>query len=454
MRKSVFLGICGLLFFTFFTNVSVLNSQEVQDAEIPKPELFIHLEKQTLQQEDKLPINVFLTNGRSYSLTDLTLRIIMPDSLSWEDNPTKEYTLGTIGSHSTLSYKLNITSSSNIKSGDYNLAFIVEYQWEVNRNKRKAFVAIEKPLKVKFFGRDSIAGIPVGLAGFIVPGLCFFLILTWMKVPWSVDLPLEGKLIYSILPSIGILFLGNLIQVFDFSQTISIDLLGKFAFCGTVIGIFFAIIDKKCRYIIRQCKQRREAKLEINSSDKISEILKKLIHLNDKRTSKYSQVIVQLKDGHRYIGALGAEQNDKYFLVGWFEVYSSINPTSTEKKLLSRIKSNIKSGNLLRAIRLIEQQNNLNIRSYQSILEVPKDYQGVPMSTGDKYLEWNLEDVDQYNIKRSENKLSLLTLDKLNYSFKSTSVIESITSFINNCVSQMRNNKSKPPRVRNDMSEN
>jgi hypothetical protein len=68
--------------------------------------------------------------------------------------------------------------------GDFNFLFTFEYEWPQQNSLQQSFVVVEKTLKVSLLGSDSVAGIPVGLAGFIVPGLIFWWIVARFNVPW------------------------------------------------------------------------------------------------------------------------------------------------------------------------------------------------------------------------------------------------------------------------------
>lgn len=198
----------------------------------------------------------------------------------------------------------------------------------------------EKPIFVKFFGSDSIAGIPLGIAGLIVPGLSCLLVLSWIKIPLIPELPLGEKLIYSLLVSIPILTIGNMFRSSS-SNIISINILFMLSLTGAIIG---GIVGG-FYWLVKAIKTHRQQQLEIKpedispQDDDYYQLLEKVIRLTRKLYSKTPKTIIQTLNDREYKGSLAASySDDKYILIGWFAIESLEQLNKLPSKYIEKIK--------------------------------------------------------------------------------------------------------------------
>src|SRR6476646_275254 len=186
----------------------------------PKPGLAVVLQRQAIRESDELEAQVWISNDWAKPISDVTLRISTPAFLSWNAGSCADWrnrsyqpnaqgvaSIGTIGASNFRVTTVCLKSAPDIMVGDFNVSFTCEYAWPAGGEKGRSFVTTEKPLKANLLGSDTVGGVPIALASFIVPGLVFWLVIGWMKVPWNVGSALGDKLIYSVIVSVGLLWL-------------------------------------------------------------------------------------------------------------------------------------------------------------------------------------------------------------------------------------------------------
>jgi hypothetical protein len=369
-----------LLVLSCITSISVQYLANAQNTETSKPIIFVYFERQTIRQSDSLKAELRLFNNTGYSLNNVVVKFNKPDfiqvsqpsnfTLHCEDRCIDFLYLGSIQPHSTTSQKFCINTTSEVELGDYNLAFVVEYSWIEDNKIRQSFVSAEKPIFVKFFGSDSIAGIPLGIAGLVVPGLSCLLVLSWIKIPLIPELPLGEKLIYSLLVSIPILTIGNIFRSSS-SNIISINILFVLSLIGAIIGGTIGGFY----WLVKAIKTHRQQQLEIKSEDiypkdgDYYQLLEKAIRLTRKSYSKIPKTEIMTLNDEKYQGTLAGNYSDKeYILIGWFAIESSERINNLPSKYIEKInlffrifiracrrkkiKSCLENGKVLKEIRL------------------------------------------------------------------------------------------------------
>jgi hypothetical protein len=81
--------------------------------------------------------------------------------------------LASIAARSSLKHEVYFHTGATTDVDEYNLLFRVPYQWQAQKQAAASFVRAEKVVKVNFPGNESVAGVPLALAGFIIPGLLY-----------------------------------------------------------------------------------------------------------------------------------------------------------------------------------------------------------------------------------------------------------------------------------------
>ena len=430
----------------FIVTVSAQNLANAETVEGPKPTLFVYLERQTILQSDSVKAEIRFSNNADYSLTEANLSFIKPDPetgfLTLECKPkntqnTKEcepcetqntntdcLKLGTIPAHSTLSRTLDLKSKKDVVIRDYKIAFIVDYKWKIIKSGKtvngQSFIVAEQPLSVKFLGSDSIAGVPLGIATLIVPGLSCLLVLAFLGIPWIKEWPLGEKMLYSVLASIVILTLGNkCLQLYlNPAQAISIDILATSSLLGAGIGLGLSVLYwLGCLGLWgwQQYQAGEEQKLQINPEDDMYTLLAKMICLN-KNINSQPKALIRLKNGEQYVGSLSVQQSEQYWLVGWFMIWTPEDLPEEAKKIRDRIASHLKAGkkeNLLEAIELA-RQSNFEITRRESIFCIINN--DPPVTTDWEKMQWNQNEVTGSWLSAEPADLPLLQLPQNNSS--------------------------------------
>ena len=339
MYKSVFL----LSFLLVSPQVSA------QGVSAPKPTIYISLERQAIREDDCVPVEIWFSNDDKHELNDVVLQIASPSFIKLdekscgakEQNLVKQIKLDAGQSPSIYHQTLYLKTGPDITVGDYTLLFTFQYRWKLEKEAGHSMLSVEKPVKVNFFGSESVAGVPLGLAGLIVPGLFFWLVVRLFGVSWGMETALGDKLIYSVVMSFIFVALASILiryaswlRYLDVSSGISIAKLIRLAGTGAAAGAVVGAVEMWHR----KRREKNEAKARINFDDDdvamLGKLLKRNPNYNPSRLARLvrkflgreganyrPQTIVQLKGGgDQYIGSLGVKEADLTTLAGWFKI--------------------------------------------------------------------------------------------------------------------------------------
>jgi hypothetical protein len=305
-----------------------------------KPNVAVSFDRQALRENDAIQAWIRFSNEWTQDLTNVNLQIDAPSFLSWREGtcgdwkPGLSATSGSINLGAVLANDVKVTavcfkSGSDVMVGDFNVAFTFDYFWP-GKSKQHSFVTSEKTLKANLFGSDNVAGVPIALAAFIVPGLFFWLVVGWLKVPWNVEEGLGEKLIYSVLVSFALLWLFEKLLM-DASASISIQRLGLFAGVGALTGLVVGGSSQLVSFGIRKLKEARAAKAlaaqeqlaaarverEVRLGDSPLELLDKLLELYP-NYQKPRAVIS--RGGIEYTGTLMSQTENVTALIASFRI--------------------------------------------------------------------------------------------------------------------------------------
>lgn len=335
------------------------------------PIVTVSLERSVIREEDNVPVNIWLTNPGSQALNEVQVSITSPGFLTLSTSQCagtlvkSTVKFGSVPANSSTSCTLNLvtTKDKEIVVGDYNLLFTFQYQWQDNNGVHGSVVTTEKPVKVNLLGTDSIAGIPLALAGFIIPGLFFWIAIRLFKVPWGVDLPLGDKTIYSIIISSLFMAVGAWYDYFNVNNGISLNKLLKLAGAGFAAGVVLAIA-----YHIwaRRQRKKREANrisfndseavifgkaLELNSNYNPGKLRRLLARIFPRAAYRKPVTLVRLSDKTEYVGSFAVTDEESVVLLGWF----SINPAGANQATLTEAKRLEEQGKILELYRFATQ---------------------------------------------------------------------------------------------------
>ena len=358
----------------------------------PKPSVAISFERSNIREQDTVPLTLIVTNDADADLTNTSLEIHSPLFLSWRlmscngqvFNPAKEIKNGAallvpVKARSTLKCDLLLTSQASISIGEFNTLFLVGYQRQVGKNTDSSIITTEKTVKANLLGSDSVAGVPLVLAGFVIPGLIFWVIVDWFNLPWKRE-GLGDQMIYSVLISLVLVGVETWIGLINLNDGISTSKLLWLGLGGFIAGGIAVLVDRN----VRRIKESRTLSDQINEGDDELTILGKLLSLPALAT--VAQPMIELKSGERYVGSLAARTEmirrgsaDKtalYSLVGSWQINlptegtplrAEIDRLRDAKKIRQLIET-ARSNNLITAVdslQSVDKNNNLaasNIR--------------------------------------------------------------------------------------------
>ena len=357
------------------------------------PQLVISFERQTIRENDLIPVRVLLTNPSDKSLQDVSLSwkipsnflVVYPEACGkslqeMRDNyPAEKYPAGPPPlqwkmippqnqSGSAVAADLCLVSST-ANEGDFNLLFELRYSWQIKDGMNHAAMTVEKPIRSAFLGSDTLAGIPLGLAGFIVPGLLFWLMLEFWRTPWRIQGPgLGDKMIYSVLISLILIALVSFFPALkgrlDITRGLSLAKLEGLALLGAISGILVGLADNKWRGF--------QTRRSIHATDDEYDLLAKLLRLNGGK--RWPKTTVKI-DGVDYVGSMGVPTATDTILLGWYQITGD----TTRPELTKQMTDLVKRGELYQALK-IAQHNKFMIAVREG---VEKLVAGVRQPTAD-----------------------------------------------------------------------
>jgi hypothetical protein len=378
----------------------VILAQGTRNAvESPKPTATVSFARQALRENDATAVEVWVSTDSEPRITSAALDIATPSFLEWYDEsctqklPSTQIPLSSTGSNFSFHKKLCLGSQSDITAGEYNILFTVTYQWIQGDQSRTAITSVEKPLKVNLLGSDSLAGIPLALAGLIVPGFCFLLILRAFKIIGTdgVDLMIHGvvaslgfialaKVLHRFVAAWGWTSFAQKLQYLDASSNVSLDKLTWLAVSGALVGGLIVLVY----YSNLGIQTRRRQALEINVGDDNKAVLYKLL----KRDARYNHflptlwlkdlfgsgngsyrpmTVVRVKGGAEFTGTLGIKTGTSARLIGSFKV---VIEGGTDKKVADRLRRYKDKGWLLHVYDLADKEK-LEIQPQNEVTQTP-----------------------------------------------------------------------------------
>lgn len=160
--KALFLSI---LLFTF----TPLATADATDAQTVKPSVSVSFSRQVIREHGSIDVEVWIMNDSDYQLLKVEMYVAGPDFLEWRENSCKgnvfneSIGLGSIEPRSALRRHFCLTTTSEIKVGEFNTLFTFKYHWKTDKGLFNSVVTLEKTIKSNIFGSDNVAGIPPGI---------------------------------------------------------------------------------------------------------------------------------------------------------------------------------------------------------------------------------------------------------------------------------------------------
>lgn len=413
-----------LLTLLLFSGQQCLGAQAppaATEAGAPKLSITISLERQTIREDDAVQVQVWLANDGERDLTELRLHVAAPSFLRWQIGScqtwrsqdyqgaaTNPHDLGPLPRRAVRQTEVCLKSASDIAVGDYNLLFTFAYAWQEMGAERRAFLPVEKPLKVSLLGSDDVAGIPLSLAGFIVPGLFFWLVVGWFKVswlPWKAEgVALGDKLIYSIVVSVVILVLGSWLKLIDLSAGVSLTKMGQLALAGALCGMGAVLIDYLLNHYRRNKLAREQQAMrakQIKLGENQDQLLDKL--LDSYPSARKPKASLRLKNGEELIGSLARKDEGVAGLVGWFQIQPAAGSPQAARL------AELAAAGKWKEVLAFARQNKLSLQIRDPIKKVKQDNSAELLETAHRTLAVN-EIKAEPNVQEGQSQEELITI--------------------------------------------
>jgi small nuclear ribonucleoprotein (snRNP)-like protein len=278
------------------------------EVSVAKPSLVIFIAHNVIKERDNkpLPVHIWFSNDSDSDLNNVRIHIDSPDFFDWytdsrlNNNEKLPLELGTVPAHSTVNRQIygHLTPQANV--GEAKLLFTALY---TNNKNRQSSVNHEKNIMIEFVGVNQILGIPLSLAGIIVPGALFLILLSIFNVPFASKFQTDQKTFFfmSFIISVTIIFLSSilkshvsLLEYIDISSEIKLIRFVFLSFIGALLGLLVGY-GYKC-YIMFKFKN-----CAFNPEDTIPQLIRKSLKLNPKYAG--NGICVKLKNGEEYVGS-------------------------------------------------------------------------------------------------------------------------------------------------------
>jgi hypothetical protein len=367
----------------------------------------VSFSEQALGESDAVYVQTWFRNETANVLTGLNVEILGPGFLEWHDQDcsgpviTNPFPLDVPAPYAFVEHRFctKIKPHDEVKIGEFNILFIYHDQWKEGETLKQSMLPVEKPLKIVLLGNDNIVGIPLGLAGLVVPGLFFWFVVGLWKAPWGVGLALGEKLFYSIIVSAVFVVIGtwlphrSWLPSMDALKGISLSRLGQLAMTGIITGLIAGGFDKGFRLWRR--KQRRAAAIKLDDPPEV--LLEKLLNAHSGKQKPLTTV--RLKDNTEYSGSLGAQTEDTTIVIGWFTVASGSFPgtsASVAKKYMEKT----------RLADILELARNKNVTIH--LLDAVKKGR---QTTGRESMSWKNDEVAEFRVDPGQGPREPLVLN-------------------------------------------
>jgi hypothetical protein len=376
-------------------------NESKEPATVPaKPSVEISFERVNIRENDTVKLELIVINDADYDLTNTSLEVNSPAFLEWQvvscngqsRNPPSKLSVGPaplvpVKARSTSRCGLEVATKANIGVGEFNSLFVLNYQRQVGKNSESSLVTTEKTLKASLFGSDSVAGVPLVLAGFIVPGLIFWIVVSFFGVSWKRE-GLGDQMIFSVLVSLVLVTIETWIGFVDLNAGISTGKLFRLGIGGLIAGVIAGGADLATRLI----NKKRILRDQINETDDEYTILAKLLKLPAHAT--VAQPMIELKSGVKYVGSLGArtemirkdsaEKTALFSLVGSWTIKQPAEGSSLREEF-----DNFRQAGKMRRLIETAKKNEL-ITPVESLQEVKDDRMTASSIRGQS---WKAEEV-------------------------------------------------------------
>lgn len=221
---------------------------------------------------------------------------------------------------------------------DASLAFSTSYTVLQNGQSKPGVVVVEKKLSVGLFGTESVGGVSLRLAAYVMPGVLFMMILRLGGFPLVDKLGAPEVAALSVLGSILLFPVAAVVSRINLTfegiaSAVSATLFVALCVIAAVISLAMVAIHRLCE--ARRLRKQKELLVELTDNDATA--LQKALR---QASTDPLPVTVITNQQKRYVGSLMAPTSSGgVALLGWFQLRTE--DVSLRAKLDGLIKKNL-----------------------------------------------------------------------------------------------------------------
>jgi hypothetical protein len=294
-----------------------------------KPALTVILERNEILAGQTMSFSVWIENATEAKMINAALSLFGPPFLkigtldqSGTCSTKDTIDLGNVDPGSTLvRNKLCLQAGSSIEERDENLGFGVSYSLQnLKDNKTTAGALVsEKKLSIGLFGTESVGGVSLRLASYLIPGTLFLMILRLFAPKWKIELGATESVTLSIFISVFLFFFAAFgfpsLQLRFAGVGSSVSAIAFLTLCGIAIAlaIIAAVVLQGISFI---GTQRRDARI-VQQNDNLATIIQKALRAADGNFGP----VMMTAGGKEFFGSLAVPTSDGgKILLGWFQL--------------------------------------------------------------------------------------------------------------------------------------
>lgn len=316
-----------------------------------KPAMTIVLERGDLLAGETISLYLWIENPTSAPMTDLRFRYAGPDfvnigtfdadgkcsvatnaALKKDAKSAVEQAsvipLGSLQPGSVLDPppRLCLQAKAKVEERDLSLGFSITYTLLKNGQPTSGFLVAEKKLSVGLFGTESVSGVSLRLAAYLVPGLLFMTILRLGGFPWLEKLAGSEVATLSILVSVFLFLIAAFVPSFDLTfggvgSAVSATLFLALCIAAILISGLMVLIHRW----IKLAQERKHKALLVETTDNDVMAFEKALR---GASGELLPVTVVTEGQQRFVGSLIAPTSSGgVALLGWFQLRPPANST-------------------------------------------------------------------------------------------------------------------------------
>lgn len=312
----------GGLFWTVVLQLLIGVLAGLAFADTPgKPALTVILERNEILAGQTMSFSVWIENATDAKIINAALSLFGPSFLKIGTLDQK----GTCSTKDTIDLdnvdpgstlvrnKLCLQAGSSIQERDENLGFGVSYSLEKDKKATAGALVSEKKVSIGLFGTESVGGVSLRLAAYLIPGTFFLMILRLFgPKEWTVELGATESVTLSIFISVFLFFLAAFgfpfLQLHFAGIGSNISAIAFLTLCGIAIALAFIAVCIANR--------RRNARI-VQPNDNLPTMIQKAL----RAAGGNFDAVMMTADNKQFFGSLAVPTSDGgKILLGWFQL--------------------------------------------------------------------------------------------------------------------------------------